>query len=126
MYLKTNASKKTLRTFGLLTLQWAEQLHKIQKQSIDAFSDAKTASDMDEDFKPLLVNGAAYFAAIADLATNLQKISLHLSRECNRLSGYQLDLGDLTDVFEQQQKWNHEHCDGIGSKQTRKGNKKRD
>lgn len=126
MYLKSNESKKVLRNFGLLTLRWAEELHKIQKQAIEAFGDVKTSTESDKDFTPLAVNGAAYFAAIADLAQNLHKISVHLSRECNRLGGYQIDLGELDDVFEQQQKWNHEFCDGIGAKQTRKGHKKRD
>lgn len=114
-----------MRALGTLVMSWAEDMQRIQKQSIDVYGDIRDVVEKSEDATPLLVNAAAYFCAVADLSGNVQKLAAHLSRECNRFGGYQLDLGELSDVFEQQNEWNIKHCDGFRSVRVGKSDQER-
>jgi len=121
MYLKTKEDKDTLNAFGIVVLGWAEKLHKMQSSCIHVYKELVQEYSSKDSGKPFFVNGCAYYLAIAELAENLRKLAIHHSRECNRLSGYQLDVGELEDVFKQQTEWNEKHCDGFSAGKIGKG-----
>jgi len=104
---------------------WAQRIKKIQADSIEAYATLekelgintkaydKNASDI------FLVNAVTYWSAIASISSNLSATAEHLARQCNKASGYQIDLGEMSDVFEQQRQWNKKHLSD--SRKTRTG-----
>jgi hypothetical protein len=80
---------------------WAQRIKKIQADSLEAYA------------------ALAYWSAIASISSNLSQTADHLARQCNKHSGYQIDLGEMSDVFEQQRQWNKKHLGD--SRKTRTG-----
>jgi len=117
------SSSDKVEAFGVFSYaftHWGNRIRKVQVDSLDAFDllmaqFVKDGKQIDKTSDLFLVNAAAYWAAIADVAHTLSLTAEHLSRECNKISGYQLDMGDIEDVFNQQRKWNDKHL-GEGTK----------
>jgi len=104
---------------------WAQRIKKIQADSLEAYAALEKELEMntknyDKAKSDLfLVNAVTYWSAIASISSNLSQTAEHLARQCNKASGYQIDLGEMSDVFEQQRQWNKKHLGS--SKQTRTG-----
>lgn len=107
---------------------WAQRIRKVQSDSIEAFAamekefaintkNYKKSSDL------FLVNATTYWAAIASISSNLAQTAEHLSRQCNKASGYQIDMGEMEDVFEQQKQWNKKHL--LDPRKARAGDEQR-
>ena len=107
---------------------WAQRIRKIQADSLEAFDTLEKEFKLntkayDKSSDLFLVNAVTYWAAIASISRDLSLTAEHLSRQCNKASGYQIDLGEMTDVFEQQREWNKKHL--INSGKVRKGDELR-
>ena len=121
-----NMDTDPVQAFGLFSYaftHWATRIRKVQVDSLDAFDllinqFTKDGKQVDKSSDLFLVNGAAYWAGIADVAHTLSLTAEHLSRECNKLSGYQLDMGELEDVFSQQTTWNQKNLNRKDTKST--------
>ena len=121
-----NIDTNSVEAFGVFSYaftHWGTRIRKVQVDSLDAFdllmhTFVKDGKQIDKSSDLFLVNGAAYWAAIADVAHTLSLTAEHLSRECNKLSGYQLDMGELEDVFSQQTTWNEKHLNRKDTKST--------
>jgi len=116
---KVKADLDAFRIFSHAFNLWGTRVRKVQTDSIDAFEllvkqFTKNGKQIDKSSDLFLVNGAAYWAAIADVAHTLSLTAEHLSRECNKISGYKIDLGDIEDVFNQQKKWNDKYLNSEG------------
>ena len=107
---------------------WAQRIRKVQSDSIEAYAvmekefaintkNYKKSSDL------FLVNATTYWAAIASISSNLSQTAEHLSRQCNKASGYQIDMGEMEDVFEQQKQWNKKHL--LDPRKARRGDEQR-
>jgi hypothetical protein len=115
-------SAKNLEAFKIFShafALWGIRVRKVQVDSLDAFEllmkqFIKNGRQIDKSSDLFLVNGAAYWAGIADVAHTLSLTAEHLSRECNKLSGYKLDMGDIEDVFNQQKQWNDKYLNTEG------------
>jgi hypothetical protein len=123
-YDRTDAFKTFTNAFTM----WAQRIKKVQTDSLEAFAllekefgiNTKNYKKSNDVF---IVNATTYWAAIASIASNLSLTAEHLSRQCNKASGYQIDMGEMEDVFEQQRQWNEKHLHHTGK--TRAGDELR-
>ena len=116
-----NKNLEAFQIFSHAFVLWGTRVRKVQVDSLDAFEllmkqFITNGKQIDKSSDLFLVNGAAYWAGIADVAHTLFLTAEHLSRECNKLSGYKLDLGDIEDVFTQQKQWNYKYLNSEGTK----------
>lgn len=108
---------------------WAQRIKKIQADSIEAYAtlekefgiNTKSYDKAKADL--FLVNAVTYWSAIASISSNLSQTAEHLARQCNKHSGYQIDLGEMSDVFEQQRQWNKKHL--LDPRKARAGDEQR-
>lgn len=108
---------------------WAQRIKNVQADSLEAY--AALEQELERNTKNydkaksdlFLVNAVTYWSAIASISSNLSQTAEHLARQCNKHSGYQIDIGEMSDVFEQQRVWNKKHLSN--SRKTRKGDELR-
>lgn len=105
--------------FSTAFTMWAQRIRKIQADSLDAYQALEkefglNTKNYQKTSDLFTVNAVAYWAAIASISRDLSLTAEHLSRQCNKASGYQIDLGEMTDVFEQQRQWNKKHLGNSG------------
>jgi len=123
-YDRTDAFK----TFTDAFTMWAQRIKKVQTDSLEAYAllekeFAINTKNYKKSNDVFIVNATTYWAAIASISSNLSKTAEHLSQQCNKASGYQIDMGEMEDVFEQQRVWNEKHL--LNSRKARAGDELR-